>query len=147
VLLIVLGSLSARQHSKNASRTTPPAASATPDKCPAHGTPFETPIAQMPFPNPTPREIDDMCPRGGTDDKNGNHRAQNAAKNNFTVEGTPVVLTFADFTNLQRATDGMISSKKIKLDAKGYPNDRENSLLNQLTVQGKQIGEGTLITL
>jgi hypothetical protein len=146
-LLVVLGSSSAGQRPKNASHTKAAVAPTTPDKCPAKGTPFETPITQMPFPSPAPRQIDAMCPRGGTDDKNDNHRAQNAAKNYFTAKGTPVLLTFADFTDLQRATDGMISSGRIKLDSKGYPNDRENSLRNQLTVQGQQIGEGTLVTL
>lgn len=121
--------------------------STPPDKCPASGKSFPIPLSKMPFKHPVHHRIDDMCPQEGKNDPNKNHRAQNSAKNNFTVIGTPVPLTFSDFKNLQKATAGKIKQGIIKLDLNGYPNKREVTLKNQLSVNGEQIGEGTLVTL
>lgn len=118
-----------------------------PDQCPSTGSGFEIPLNQMPIPHPTPHPIDSLCPRGGSDDHNTDHRIQNAAKNDFTVKGNPIMLGFNDFTNLQKATDQKIASGQIKLVSGGYPQNRAASLKEQITVQGKKIGEGTLVTL
>lgn len=83
----------------------------------------------------------------GKNDPNKNHRAQNSAKNNFTVTGNAVPLTFSDFKSLQKATAEKIKKGIIKLDVNGYPNKRELTLKDQVSVNGEQIGEGTLVTL
>lgn len=58
----------------------------------------------------------------------------------------PVVLGFDDFSGLQKATDQKIGSGQIQI-VSGYPANRATSLKKQTTVQGKLIGEGTLVTL
>lgn len=107
---------------------------------------FETPKSDVPFSTiAESHPIDGKCQRKGSDDHNELHRAQNAAKNDFTEKGAPVTLTFNDFTRLQRATDSAIDNGKVELDHK-YPADREQ-LKRQITVQGKPVGEGTLVRL
>jgi hypothetical protein len=102
LLLALLSSLPAQQQSRAFFFAMPVASPTPPDHWPANGTAFEMPISQMPISSPTPRPIDALCPRSGTDDHNPDHRTQNAAKCDFTVKGTPIVLGFIDFNNFQR---------------------------------------------
>jgi hypothetical protein len=122
-----------------------PTPSPTPkDICPLNGTAFEIGINEMPIPNPTPRRIDSMCPRSGSNEATTTHGAQNEAKNNFLAEGTPDILTFADFTELQRLTGKKIASGEIAVDDHEYPAERTQ--LN-MAVNGKPLSEGKLVTL
>jgi hypothetical protein len=107
---------------------------------------FETPRSDVPFSTiAESHPIDGKCRRGGSDDGNDLHRAQNAAKNDFTEKGAPVTLAFNDFSRLQRDTDSAIADGEIKLKGK-YPDDR-SQLKKRITVQGKPIGEGTVVRL
>jgi len=121
--------------------------SAVPKDCPKQGSAFEIPIQTMPFPDPTPRAIDSLCPRAGNSKPKSDHGIQNAVKNDFTVKGTPVELTFSDFGELQKATDKKIGDGIIKILAEGFPANRATSLQNQISLHGKSIGEGTPATL
>jgi hypothetical protein len=107
---------------------------------------FEIELVELPFARIAEQhEIDRRCPATGKADGNIYHYAQNAAKNNFTVKGTPVPLNFTDFTRLQQASAKQIESGKIVLQGK-YPGDR--SLLRSLIkARGKTIGEGSLVSL
>ena len=110
---------------------------------------FDIPKNQMPFANiAVAHPMDDIthgCPRTGTNDNNVYHQAQNAAKNDFTEAGSPVLMTFDDFVGLQKATDTAISHNAIELQGQ-YPKHRDQ-LKNQITAHGKSLGEGTLVTL
>lgn len=107
---------------------------------------FETPKSGVPFSTiAESHPIDGKCQRGGSDDGNELHRAQNAAKNDFTEKNTPVTLTFSDFSRLQRDTDSAIDKGEIELEGK-YPADR-SQLQKRFSVQGKSVGEGTVVRL
>lgn len=107
---------------------------------------FETPKSDVPFsPIAESHPIDGKCQRGGSDDGNEEHQAQNSAKNDFTEKGAPVTLTFSDFSRLQRDTDTAVDSGEIELKGK-YPANR-GQLQKRITVQGKPVGEGTVVRL
>jgi len=107
---------------------------------------FETELVDLPFARIAEQhEIDRRCPATGKADGNIYHYAQNAAKNNFTAKGTPVPLSFTDFTRLQQASAKQIETGKIVLQGK-YPGDR-TLLQNLIKVRGKTIGEGSLVSL
>lgn len=107
--------------------------------------PFETKIDEVPFARiAEPHEIDRRCPATGKNDGNVFHYAQNAAKNNFKAKGTPVAVSIRDFTRLQQASQRRIESGAIVLQGK-YPTDRAR-LKNLITVRGKRLGEGSLVT-
>jgi hypothetical protein len=107
---------------------------------------FETILLELPFARiAEEHEIDRRCPVTGKADGNIYHYAQNAAKNNFIAKGTPVPLNFNDFTRLQQASARQTESGRIVLIGK-YPGDR-TLLPNLIKVQGKPIGEGTVVSL
>jgi len=107
---------------------------------------FETRIEELPFARIAEvHEIDRRCAATGKEDGNIYHYAQNAAKNNFLAQGSPVPINFADFTRLQQASEQEITAGKIALQGK-YPEDRAR-LHGLIRVRGKPIGEGSLVTL
>lgn len=107
---------------------------------------FETKLADLPFARVAEtHEIDLRCPATGKVDGNIFHYAQNAAKNNFTAAGRPIVLTVSDFTRLQQASQEQIEAGRIALQGK-YPEDRTR-LQNLIKVRGQSIGEGTVVSL
>ena len=107
---------------------------------------FTTPIDAVPYARiARPHEIDSRCPATGRADGNIYHYAQNEAKNNLTVKGTPVPLRFADFTQLQQESQRQIDGGQIPLEGK-YPRDR-SQLHNLIKVRGTPVGEGTLVSL
>jgi len=107
---------------------------------------FVTPIRAVPYARiARPHEIDSRCPATGREDNNIYHYAQNAAKNNLTLKGTPVPLQFADFTRLQLESQRQIDSGTIALEGK-YPRNR-GQLHNLINVRGTPVGEGTLVSL
>ena len=125
-----------------------PKSSSTPeDVCPSSGTAFEMSLSKMPIPNPSHHGIDDRCPRAGSSKPTTPHGAQNAAKNNFLAEGDPVELTFEDFTELQSLTNKRINAGEIKLDKIDKDHLPVNRTQLKMTVNGKLLSEGTLVTL
>lgn len=107
---------------------------------------FETRIEELPFARIAEmHEIDQRCAATGKEDGNIYHYAQNAAKNNFIARGTPVALSFADFTRLQQASERQIKASGIVLQGK-YPEDRTR-LRSLIKVRGKPIGEGSVVSL
>jgi hypothetical protein len=108
---------------------------------------FETPKGKTPFAGiAVTHPIDGQCPRAGSDDSKPEHQAQNAAKNDFTATGSkPVAINFNDFTRLQRSSDSAIAGGEIELKGK-YPVNRDQRK-GRIKVQGKSVGEGSLVTL
>ncbi len=107
---------------------------------------FEPTSGEIPFARIAEiHDIDRRCPNTGKNDGNVYHYAQNAAKNNFTARGTPIGLTVSDFTHLQQKSQEQIDASKIVLQGK-YPADRAR-LRNLIKVQGKSVGEGTMVSL
>jgi len=87
--------------------------------------------------------IDKQCGIDGTAKANSAGALQNEKKNNFCATGTPVELSFSTFDDLQKqAAANHITFGEEKL----LPTDR-SVLANLVTVNGKKIGEGTVVTL
>src|SRR4051812_11897715 len=107
---------------------------------------FTPDIAEVPFAKIAAwHEIDRVCPNTGHQDNNIYHYAQNAAKNNFTAKGAPLLIAFADFDRLQKETQDKIASGEIKLVGK-YPADRKK-LEGLIDLHGKPAGENTVVSL
>jgi hypothetical protein len=87
--------------------------------------------------------IDSQCGKDGTAKANSPGSLQNETKNNFCATGTPVELSFSTFDDLQ----SQASSKNISFGGESkLPKDR-SVLVSLLSVNGKQIGEGTVVSL
>ena len=85
--------------------------------------------------------IDDACGAEG----NGSEPtliAQNRAKNNFCVAGSPVDLTIRDFANLQRAAE---ASGVLFGNASRLPTKRDQLLGIYGMASGQRVGEGSLV--
>jgi hypothetical protein len=108
-------------------------------------TPFN-PNCTLPFENikVTKRAVDKYCGMSGSASASSPNGQQNVKKNNFCVTGTPIQISFDDLDRLQQIARD--SSNHINYGSKGLPDDR--SILGKLLpVNGKKIGEGTLVTL
>ncbi len=97
--------------------------------------PFES-IEQKDLP------IDQRCAKDGAAAPDSSNAKQNEVKNNFCATGTPVELSFTNFDQLQQSA----INKNIPFGNQNLPDDR-SVLANILTVNGRQIGEGTVVTL
>lgn len=86
--------------------------------------------------------IDKQCGRDGSSSPSSASGKQNEVKNNFCATGTPTVLTFASFDQLQQAA----STKHIPFGSSGLPQNR-GVLAGLITVSGKKVGEGSVVTV
>jgi hypothetical protein len=87
--------------------------------------------------------IDAQCGQDGASAANTPNALQNEKKNNFCALGTPLELTFSTFDDLQAKA----SANHIPFGGSNQlPTDR-SGLMNLLAVNGKQIGEGTVVSL
>src|SRR5258706_11766533 len=91
LLVSCSGGLLLRERSATVVNSSSTAIFESPKACPTSGLPFEIPIGQMPFPSPTPHPIDAVCPRGGTDDKNLNHRAPQTSLETRSRRSRPTI--------------------------------------------------------
>jgi hypothetical protein len=85
------------------------------------------------------RPIDDDCDVAGNATPT-NHQAQNRAKNNFCVAGTPALATVFTFQHLQSDVEAVLKPLKTAM-----PDDR--TVLQNLhkTSEGDVVGEGSLV--
>ncbi|HET6972887.1 MAG TPA: hypothetical protein VFH96_02620 [Pyrinomonadaceae bacterium] len=82
--------------------------------------------------------IDAKCTADGNGGNDTAKVLENHAKNNFCVEGTPVVITYDDFKGLQKVADDNDLKKGLKTS--------RDSLINIFPSSGgAKIGEGTLV--
>ena len=105
----------------------------------------------LPALTPGPLSIDKRCDNDG--DSSGDSAKQNEIKNRFCLPGSPtnpIEITFDTLTDLQTAAE----TKGIHFGRVGQPpNDREDLpndrslLVDMVTVNGQQVGEGSLVTL
>lgn len=110
-------------------------------------TSFETGCGPLPFQDIAVEHkgVDDACGIEGvaaaTDIGN---QQQNRLKNNFCLKGKPVVIATTDLLTLQKKIDALDDFSYGS--AKSVPKDR-SPLQGVISVGGKKIGEGTLVTL
>jgi hypothetical protein len=96
--------------------------------------------------------IDDTCPRRGdvpdppSDAQAAAHALQNEAKNNFCQTGTPALVTFNSFKQLQKKLDQKVTAAKT-WTRETLPPDR--SVLKDIhkTSDGVLLGEGNVVKL
>jgi len=109
--------------------------------------------ANMPFnAPPVERPIDDACSDEGT--ASGDvQKAQNRAKNNFSVHGTPVPIVVGDIDRLEKASlrarncwAKNLPCPKLEMKA-GLPVDRQQLVDIATTANGTKVGEGTIVVL
>jgi len=120
--------------------------SPAPSVSPAPGQAFDAGCA-LPF-DPIKQKhsiIDDSCSIDGTSSTGGKPNkgklAENHAKNNFCLTGAPVDISYDDLLKLQRARQNVHDA--VLTDAAA----RTAKLTNVITVNGQEIGEGTLVRL
>jgi hypothetical protein len=109
------------------------------------GKPFEPECVELPFEDIKSQNltVDAKCGVIGTAKKSMPSAKQNEAKNNFCAQGTPIVLSFADFDKLQKRAE----EKHIQFGGKNLPSDRK-LLRNLVTLaNGTKIGEDEVVTL
>ena len=110
-------------------------------------TPFETGCGKLPYDDIAVEHkgVDDFCGIEGvhaaTDEAN---KQQNLIKNNFCLKGKPVVVQTTDLLKMQKAIDALDDFSYGS--ARSVPKDR-SPLQGVISVGGKKVGEGTLITL
>jgi hypothetical protein len=100
------------------------------------------------------RAIDKDCSDKGKVKNNLVQEAQNQAKNNFGVKGSPVPIQITDFDRLEKASlaarncwfKKSIGCQKLELKG-GLPIDRQQLKNITTTENGDEIGEGTLVVL
>jgi len=105
----------------------------------------------LPALTPNALSIDKQCDNDG--DSSGDSAKQNEMKNRFCLPGSPtspIELTFDTFKDLQAKAE----AKGIHFGRVGQPpNDKEDLpqdrslLVDMVTVNGQQVGEGSLVTL
>jgi len=94
--------------------------------------------------------IDDSClSRGDVPEppvaaNDAGHALQNEAKNNFCAFGSPVLVTFATFSRLQRNLDQKIPAAKT-WNREHLPADRSGFTSIYTTSGGDTIGEGSVV--
>jgi hypothetical protein len=79
-----------------------------------------------------------------TDEPDGPHALQNAAKNNLCAKGDPAIVTFATFRKLQAA---VVKDDLTHFTASKLPDDREKFEELARTSNGEDVGEGKLVSL
>src|SRR5947207_2189292 len=100
------------------------------------------PPCKLPFASLAKKQpIDSKCGMSGSPKNTPALAAQDTAKNNFCATGTPVVLTFDVYAPLQAAAETVLGGPNYE------PPDTRAVLHNLYTWQGKQIGEGTLVSV
>ena len=99
--------------------------------------PCKLPFAAISMKQP----IDSKCGLSGSPKNTTALAAQDAAKDNFCATGTPVVLTFDIYPALQAAAENALGGPKYEPPANRAP------LHDLYSVDGKKIGEGTLVSL
>ncbi len=111
---------------------------------PSAGVAFN-PSCRLPFQaiEQTDLLIDKQCGKDGTATADSSNAKQNEMKNNFCATGAPVELSFAIFDQLQQSA---LNNNVPFGSNQSLPNDR-SVLANVLTVNGRQIGEGTVVAL
>src|SRR5437016_4272042 len=101
-----------------------------------------TPPCKLPFAAISKKQtIDSKCGLSGSPKNTTALAAQDAAKDNFCATGTPVVLTFDIYPALQAAAENALGGPKYEPPANRAP------LHDLYSVDGKKIGEGTLVSL
>jgi hypothetical protein len=102
------------------------------------------PACSLPFASiqQTGLRIDQQCGIDGAATPDSSTAKQNERKNNLCATGTPIELSFTNFDQLQQSA----IDKNIPFGNQNLPNDR-SVLANMLTVNGQQIGEGTVVAL
>ena len=116
-----------------------------PAATPQDDTPFTLkPGCKLPFDDIKTEKlgVDRYCGPAGKSSSSAASRAQNQAKNNFCVTGTPLTINFKTFDDLMTAT----RQKQIPFGQAGMPQSRA-PLAAMITISGKQVGEGMLVTL
>lgn len=83
--------------------------------------------------------IDETCSPDGNAGDDVGKRLESNAKNNFCVEGSPVPITYEDFTNLQSASDNIGGLRNLLKTSR----DRLLDLMTQSG--GTKLGEGRLV--
>ena len=83
--------------------------------------------------------IDETCTIDGNAGKDTGKRLESEAKNNFCVTGSPVPITYEDFTNLQTSANNVGNLKTLLKTSR----DRLADMLTQSG--GTKIGEGRLV--
>lgn len=105
---------------------------------------FTAPCGTLPFEDIKEKHpIDDECDIEGMGSDLS--RLQNRAKNNFCATGTPVAVTRTTFIRLQQAADKFDKSEIPWGSGNSLPPDR-SKLKGVVTVAGKKLGEGTVVT-
>ena len=110
-------------------------------------TKFETGCGALPFEDIAieHKDVDDVCGIEGvhapTDEGN---KKQNLLKNNFCRKGKPVVISTTDLLTMQKKIDALDDFRYGS--GSSVPEDR-SPLEDVISVGGKKVGEGTLITL
>lgn len=115
--------------------------------------------ADIPFnAKPVERTIDKNCSDRGLVKKTlksfAAQEAQNQAKNNFGVKGTPVPIQIADFDRLEKVSlqarncwfKKLTGCRKLELTG-GLPINRQQLVDITTTENGDEVGEGTLVVL
>ena len=87
--------------------------------------------------------IDSQCGKDGTAKVNTPGALQNEVKNNFCATGAPVELPFNTFDALQNQA----AAKHITFGGESQLPTNRSVLANLITVNGKKIGEGTVVSL
>jgi len=99
------------------------------------------PDCELPFENIKTEglTIDAICSPDGNAGDDVGKRLESNAKNNFCVEGSPAPMLYADFTNLQAASDEIAGLKnKLKTN--------RDALSGILNIAGRpRLGEGSLV--
>jgi len=115
------------------------------------GEPF-TLDCQLPFESlKKDQQIDHLCaargdmPLTGGSPQDQAHAHQNLAKNNFCAAGTPALVTFVSFQQLQKKLDKNVQDAS-KWRRGNLPEDRSVLLNIHETTENVTIGEGTLVT-
>src|SRR5262245_12595463 len=85
--------------------------------------------------------IDSQCGLSGSPKNTPALAAQDLAKDNFCASGTPVVLSFTIFPDMQAAAETALGGPSYK------PPTSRSALHDVYTMSGKKIGEGTLTTM
>jgi hypothetical protein len=108
----------------------------------------------VPALTPGPLSIDKRCDNDG--DSSGDSAKQNEIKNRFCLPGSPtnpIEITFDTLKDLQTAAETKgIHFGRVPIpgqpgkDREDLPQDR-SLLLDMVTVNGQQVGEGSLVTL
>ena len=112
--------------------------------------------ANMPFnASAVERDIDKTCSDEGTATTDP-QKAQNRAKNNYAATNSPIAIRVTDFDRLEKATllarkcwaNHSTGCRKLEIDSSsGLPANRQQLLDIAKTLNGQNIGEGTVVVL